>query len=475
MNIRIRLISLMVIPVAGICATSQTFSTSQIDNKTPNPMVISNRSSNALPLRITTGPSMTRALEIGQSGNTWLLGPLGIGNGVGTAPFEAVRIGSLAASGGRGLTITLDATSTATGLLVRDVGNSGSNDAGIVISSQSNGMGTGLRIGGPTGTGRPTLGTGIDVTGGTGIRYNALTAGNGVAIDIGGSTPPRRGMEITASGSQHIGLVARANTTGMGIIGVSQSSSYETLPFSERTGVRGHAATNSGIGADTIIGVMGTTQRGGSGSTQIVSIGVVGNAETLASGNAGTTLGIYGTATSAAAGVAVAIGGGFRTDTGQIALLTIGGDVILGGERPRLPPIFQMSTFREMPTRNRTYVHHLLSSGMSRFSGVALTPTPNIILPAAIPALVTIGAGSVIRLQADVNGSVVGGIRTDAADRLLTLVVTQGNVTLVSENPNVEAADRLRLKNGVALQLGADDMIQLWYDQEIQRWRCYSF
>ena len=418
---------------------------------------------------------MTRALEIGQSGNTWLLGPLSIGNGIGTAPLETVRIGSLAATGGRGLTITLDATSTSTGLLVRDVGNSGSNDAGIMITSQSNGLGTGVRIGGPTGTGRPTLGTGIDVTGGTGMRYNALTSGNGVAIDIGGTTPPRRGIEIIASGSQHIGLVSRANTTGMGIMGVSQSSSYETLPFAERIGVRGHAATNSGIGADTIIGVMGTTQRGGSGSTQIVSIGVVGSGETIASANAGTTLGIYGTATSAAAGVAVAIGGGFRTDTGQIALLTIGGDVILGGERPRLPPSFQMSTFRELPTRNRTYVHHLTSSGMSRLSGVALNPTANIVLPAAIPALVTIGSGSVIRLLADLNGGIVAGIRTDAADRLLTLVVTQGIVTLVNEHPDVQATDRLRLKNGAALQLVTDDMIQLWYDQEIQRWRCYSF
>lgn len=418
---------------------------------------------------------MTRALEIGLTGNTWLLGPLSVGIGIGTAPFEAMRIGNVAATGGRGLTITLDATSTSTGLLVRDIGNSGSNDAGIMISSQSNGMGTGLRIGGPTSAGRPTLGTGIDVTGGTGMRYNALASGNGVAIDIGGTTPPRRGIEIVASGSQHIGLVSRANTTGMGVLGVSQSSSYETLPFAERIGVRGHAATNSGISADTIIGVMGSTQRGGSGGTQTVSVGILGRGESTSSGNSGTTLGVFGTATSASAGVAVAIGGGFQTDSGQIALLAVGGDVILGGERPRLPPSFQMSTFREMPTRNRTYVHHLVSSGISRLAGVALTPAANIDLPAAVPALVTIGPGSVIRLQTDLNGSIIAGIRTDVADRLLTLVVTQGTVTLIHEHPNVDAIDRIRLKNGVAVQLTTDDMIQLWYDQEIQRWRCYSF
>ncbi len=418
---------------------------------------------------------MTRALEIGQTGNTWLLGPLSIGSGVGTAPFELMRIGNLAPTGGRGLTITLDATSTSTGLFVRDVGNSGINDAGIMISSQANGMGTGLRIGGPSIAGRPTLGTGIDVTGGTGMRYNALTAGSGVAIDIGGTTPPRRGIEIMASGPQHIGLVSRANTNGLGILGVSQSSSYESLPFAERVGVRGHAATNSGISADTIIGVMGSTQRGGSGGTQTVTIGIVGKGESAATGNSGTTLGVFGTATSASAGVAAAVGGGFQTDTGQIALLTIGGDVILGGERPRLPPSFQMSTFREMPTRNRTYVHHLVSSGMTRLAGVALSPAANVVLPSAIPALVTIGTGSVIRLQADINGGVIAGIRTDAADRVLTLVVAQGPVNVVHEHPNVDAADRLRLKNGGILQLNTDDMIQLWYDQEIQRWRCYSF
>ncbi|MFM8770683.1 MAG: hypothetical protein ACKOE4_01470 [Candidatus Kapaibacterium sp.] len=108
-------------------------------------------------------------------------------------------------------------------------------------------------------------------------------------------------------------------------------------------------------------------------------------------------------------------------------------------------------------------------------TGVALTAAANIMLPAAVPALITIVSGSVIRLQTDLNGSIIAGIRTDAADRLLTLVVTQGTVTLIHEHPNVDATDRIRLKNGVAMQLTTDDMIQLWYDQEIQRWRCYSF
>jgi len=454
---------------------AQMLSTSRIDNASPLPLVISNRSTNALPLRIVTGASQTRALEIGQSGNTWLLGPVSIGNGIGTAPLEQMRIGSIAGQGGRGLTITLDATTTSTGLLLRDVGATGTNDAGIVVSSQSNGTGTGLRVGGPTGSGRPTLGTGVDITGGTGIRYNALTAGSGVALDIGATTPPRRGIEVVASGSQHVGVIARANTNGMGILGVSQSSTYETLPIAERVGVRGHAATNSGIAADSITGVMGSVQRGGSGGTQTFSVGVFGKGENIASSNAGTTLGIYGTASASSAGVTVAIGGGFLTDTGQIALLCVGGDVILGGVKPLLPIPFQTSTFRDMITRNRTYAHHFMSSGLTRLTGLALNPTPNMLLPPGGPTLLTIAGGTVVKMVGDVNGSTISGIRSDAADRVLTLLVTQGRVELVHEHPAADAADRIRIKNAQTLTLDVDDMIELWYDQEIQRWRCYSF
>ncbi len=454
---------------------AQMLSTSRIDNASPLPLVISNRSTNSLPLRIMAGASQTRALEIGQSGNTWLLGPVSIGTGIGTAPQEQMRIGSIAAQGGRGLTITLDATTTSTGLLVRDVGATGTNDAGIILSSQSNGTGTGLRVGGPTGSGRPTLGTGIDITGGTGIRYNALTAGSGVALDIGATTPPRRGIEVVASGSQHVGVIARANTNGMGILGVSQSSTYETLPIAERIGVRGHAATNSGIAADSIIGVLGSVQRAGSGGTQTFSAGVFGRGENTATANAGTTIGVYGTASAASSGVTVAIGGGFLTDTGQVALLCVGGDVILGGMRPLLPVPFQTSTFRDMITRNRTYAHHFMSSGMTRLTGLALNPTPNMLLPPAGPTLLTIAAGTIVKLVGDVNGSTISGIRTDASDRVLTLLVTQGRVEIVHEHPAADAADRIRIKNGQTLMLEVDDMIEVWYDQEIQRWRCYSF
>lgn len=469
------LVHLATLGTVAQTAMAQALSTSRIENTSAYPLVIANRSTNALPLRIISGASNMSALEISANGSTWLRGPVSLGIGIGAATHELMRIGSIAPISGRGITISLDATSTSTGLLIRDVGPSGSNDAGLVLLSQSNGTGTGIRIGGPNGSGRPTLGTGLDITGGTGIRYNALSAGNGVALDIGGTTPPRRGIEIIASGPQHAGIIARANTNGIGILGVSQSSIYESVPLAERVGVRGHAATNSGLAADTIIGVMGSVTRGGSGSTQTTSIAMMGRAESIGTNHAGTAVGVNGMATSAAPGVAVAIGGVFTADTGQFALMALGGDVLLGGVGPGLPQLFHASTFRSSITRNRTYVHHLNASGLMRVTGLAISATPNMPLPPAIPTRITIAAASVIRLEGNALGSVISGIQTDVSDRVLTLIVISGQVDLVHEHPAADPPDRIRIKNAATLHLVEDDMIQLWYDQEIQRWRCYSF
>lgn len=461
--------------VSSTRSMAQIVRTSGIENSTPLPLVITNRSTNNLPLRVVSGPASVRSLEIGSSGYTWLLGPVSVGNGIGTAPLESMRIGAIAPQGGRGLTISLDATTSSTGLFVGDVGVTGSTDAGIVISSQSNGIGTGLRLGGPTSAGRPTLGTGIDITGGTGMRYNALTSGSGVAIDVGGTTPPRRGIEIVAAGPQHAGIIARAYSNGMGILGVSQSVVFDSLPLSERVGVRGHAASNSPLAADTITGVMGTTQRGGGGGSQTVSVGVLGRSISAATNNAGTAVGVLGTSITQAAGISVAVGGAFQTDTGQISLMAISGDVILGGEKPLLPHAFQISTYRDMITRNRTYVHHLHASGVTQLSAVAISPSPVIEVPPTGDVLITVPNATVIRLKGSATGSPIIGMRTNAGSRVITILVTQGVVQLVDEHPLAAPGDRLHFKNNVNLFLEEDDMIQLWYDQEIQRWRCYSF
>ncbi|MBU3700000.1 MAG: hypothetical protein FGM33_08340 [Candidatus Kapabacteria bacterium] len=470
-----RALPMMMIFIGSACGMAQIVQTSGLVNTTPLPLVITNRSSNGLPFRIISGTPGISAFEIGMSGHAWLLGPVAVGSGIGTAPLETMRIGSIAPQSGRGLTITLDATTSSTGLLVRDVGPTGSTDAGIVVTSQSNGVGTGLRLGGPAASGRPTLGTGIDITGGTGLRYNALTAGSGVAIDIGGTTPPRRGIEVVAGGPQHAGIVARAFSNGMGILGVSQSGAYESLPIVERVGVRGHAASNSVLASDTLVGVMGSVQRAGGGGSQTVSIAVQGKGESSATNNAGTTIGVHGIASTQAAGIAVAVGGAFQADTGQISLMAISGDVILGGEKPLLPPAFQVSTYRDMITRNRTYVHHLFASGTTRLSSLALPSWPTIDVPPTGDFKIIVPNAMIIRLKGHVNGSPVTGLRTDMPNRLVILVVTGGVIELVDEHPLADPTERMHFKDDVNLFLEQDDMIQLWYDEEIQRWRCYSF
>jgi len=155
--------------------------------------------------------------------------------------------------------------------------------------------------------------------------------------------------------------------------------------------------------------------------------------------------------------------------------MAISGDVILGGEKPLLPHAFQISTYRDMITRNRTYVHHLFSSGLSQISSMATAASAVIEVPPTGQALIIVPNAMVVRLKGSAAGSPIIGLRTDTGNRLLTLLVTEGVVQLIDEHPLAAPAERMHFKNDVNLFLQQDDMIQLWYDQEIQRWRCYSF
>lgn len=205
------------------------------------------------------------------------------------------------------------------------------------------------------------------------------------------------------------------------------------------------------------------------------SFGVTGRSESAATNNAGTAVGVYGSATSSSSGVSVAIGGAFHADTGQISLLATTGDVILGGEKSKLPVAFQTSTFRDAVTRNRTFVHHVFASGLTRVSSLAIPASPIITVPPTGDVLIVVPNAMVIRLEGDVAGSTVIGLRSDAAGRVLTILVTGGMIDLMDEHLAAEPEDRMHFKNDANLHLEQDDMIQLWYDQEIKRWRCYSF
>ena len=452
--------------------SAQGFSTSRLESSANMPLLIAQRAPAGQPIRFLAGDGGSiRALEIDAVGTTWIRGPLSIGSLVGANSNEQIRVGSVQPIGGRGIVVSLLGTSTSTGLLVRDVGVSGVDEAGIVVQSSANGMGTGIRIGGPIGMLRPVLSTGIDITGGTGIRYNALTSGSGTALEIGGTIAPRRGIEIVATGTSHIGLLALANTNGAGVIGISQSSSYTTVPATERIGVRGHAATNSPTISDTIVGTMGSSVRGGSGGTLTTSIGIVGQSTSTGSSHAGTSIGVLGRAIAQAPGRAVAIGGCFITDTTNLSLCALGGDIYLGSSDEERPPQLALSTFAEHDGRTRTYVYDLVASGIIGVSMFTMKgATSRVLGPGTVDDLPT-DLVSVLRVAADVNATTLSGCAGVMRDRTLIVVVTAGTLRLGHNHIGSKAENRFHLSGGNDLLVDADDALFLWYDEEIARWR----
>lgn len=455
--------------------SAQGFSTTRIESTADMPLLIAQRAPAGQPIRFLAGSNgSVRALEIDPAGGTWIRGPLSVGPLIGAAINERMRVGSIDAISGRGIVLSLLGTTTSTGLLVRDVGSSGSEDAGIVLQSVANGQGTGLRIGGPGSGDRPTLSTGIDITGGTGLRYNALTSGSGTAIDIGGTIPPRRGIEIVTSGPSHIGLLSIANTSGVGVIGISQSSSYTTTPSTERVGVRGHSATNSAVMADTIVGTMGSSIRGGAGGTLTTSIGTLGQSTSIANAHAGTAIGVLGRATAMAPGRAVAIGGCFITDTIDLSLVALGGDVYLGSTDAARPPQLALSTMATHDGQTRTHVYDLVSSGLVDLSVISIKDAVERVLgPGPTNDLVT-DQVTVLRIDADDNVSQLTGCSGEIRGRVLMIIVTGGVLHLLHENAGSQIEHRFRCVGGNDVVLEIDETVTLWYDEEIARWRIIS-
>ncbi|MCX6139952.1 MAG: hypothetical protein NTX15_03850 [Candidatus Kapabacteria bacterium] len=455
--------------------SAQGFSTTRIESTADMPLLIAQRAPAGQPIRFLAGSNgLVRALEIDATGGTWIRGPLSIGPLIGAAANERVRVGSIDAVSGKGMVLSLVGTTTSTGLLIRDVGLSGSEDAGMVIQSSSNGQGTGLRIGGPSNSTRPTLSTGIDITGGTGLRYNALTSGSGTAIDIGGTIPPRRGIEIVASGPLHIGLLSIANTSGAGVIGVSQSSSYTSVPPTERVGVRGHAATNSAVMSDTIIGTFGSSIRGGAGGTLTTSIGTLGQATSIASAHAGTAIGVLGRATALAPGRAIAIGGCFITDKTNLSLVALGGDVYLGSSDAARPPQLTASTMSGNDGQTKTHVFDLDASGFVSVSAFSIKGSVRRMLGPGTTNDLSTDLATVIRVDADVAASELTGCSGERRDRMLMILVTSGVLHILHENAGSQPEHRFHLNGGVDIVLETDETVMMWYDEEIARWRILS-
>jgi hypothetical protein len=357
-----------------------------------------------------------------------------------------------------------------TGLLIRDVGQSGTEHAGLVIQSITNGTGTGIRLGGPTNGPRPTLGTGIDITGGTGLRYNALAAGSGTAMEIGSTVPPRRGIEITVAGTDHVGILSIANSTGTGIIGTARSAAYGPPAPRAGTGVLGVASTNSTTSADTIVGVAGLAQRGGVGGTQTTSIGCLGRADAAGTAHAGTTIGVAGLATAVAPGRAAAIAGLFQASSGALALATFG-DVYLGSADDVRPLVVTASTANGLAGRNLVHMFDATVSGSLSARTVTLGSTPPIDLAQGLVNDLAIADRSVVRIAADAATSVLTGLAGERDGRLLVLIVTDGVAVLAHDHPASAPEHRFLVPGGLDRELTMNESVLLWYDAEVQRWR----
>lgn len=458
-----------------ICTTAsaQSLSATSLVNTSNAVMSIVNASERGMPIRLSTGPlGQIRSLEIDSQGGTWVRGPLSIGLAVGAQSTEQVRIGSLASTSGIGIMIAMAGTQQSTGISIRDIGTTGSDNAGLMLSSQGNGIGTGIRIGGHHGSGRAALQTGIDVVGGLGLRYNALNAGVGTGIEIGGTNPPRRGIDIVSSGTDHVGVLARANTNGIGIIGVSQSSNSEALNTRTRTGVMGYAASNSALSSDTLTGLFGNAVRAGSGGTQTLTLGQHGRATSRNTQHSGTSIGVLGDVVTSAEGIYTAVAGAFIGDTTSLSLVALGGDVVLGGSAESLPNRLPESVIGGASTRTLVHMYDSRSTGRTTMLRQCLPPLPQAINLAANQLVLNAANAGVLRVAAPVNGSQISGLTGDARDGdVMHILPLNGPIILIHNDQAIPENLRFLLPNQAPYELLAGMVHTLWYDGTEQRWR----
>lgn len=518
------LLMLMHCIVCGTCAQTLTASNVRAGE---GPLSLIASSAIAQPIRMYTGANGTLlSLEAGSMGDVSIPMRLGIGTGVGAAIMERLRVGSVDSTG---IVIDMIGTSASTGLLIDDVGLTGTDHAGIVIAAASNGYGTGLRIGGPAGGTIATLGTGVDITGGTGLRYNALTAGSGTAIEVGFTTPPLRGISVAVAGAGAVGGTFRTNTNGTAVVGLAQSAAYADPPHVAGVAVRGYAATNSNVATEEIIGVLGTVVRGGSGGTNTTSSGIVGRADGQATAHGGLVIGVLGAASTAGNGTTGSIGGFFSTPryAFNLSLAVKGGDVYLGSTDQDRPPGFPSSFINGLGSGNHTTtrMYDARISGALVMRGTG-TGTTRIVagrtgsldaiyaLPASMPLAGDVlmagaldgdtarlawksgtsflpvatlaalpqgaidpidpGNASVLRLTASPVGSFVSGFAGGYDGRVITLLVQAGSCVIVNDDPAAPAAQRI-LTGQAGLELIGPAATMLMYDAEMQRWRMLSY
>ncbi len=464
------LIAVALIP-CSVRLSAQGLSTNRVESTTNAPLVIAQRAPAGMPIRVLAGAGGSiRTLEIDGMGGTWMRGPLSIGHYTGAAPSELVRVASIPTTNGKGLVISLSGASTSSGLLISDIGLTGTENAGLVLSSVANGTGTGIRLGGGQGSMRPTLSTGIDITGGVGIRYNALISGSGTAIEIGGTQPPRRGMEIVAAGNEHVGIIAHANTEGTGIIGSSRSLAYPTVGPYLRVGVVGHSASNSTAATDTCTGLLGIGIRGGGAGSTTITMGVHGTADLRAGGSTGIGIGVLGRAIASEHSGTLTIGGLFRTTDRGLAIVA-DGDVYLGSADDVRPPGLNRTALALLSTHTTTHTFDLNVSGELSHRTARLLPAPDEDVIEVAGTVVQCTEYAARRIQGGLGARVTGLSPVNAGRIVLLCNVGQNEITLVHEELAVPNGQRLWLPDALNADIRPGACSWFWYDSSTQRWR----
>jgi hypothetical protein len=511
------LLALLLLDCLTCTAGAQSLATNRLVGLHDVPLSIANTSQIGQPLRLFTGPGgTTLGLEVSSVGDVTIPLRLGVGSGVGAASWERMRIGAIAPAGGIGLSIDLVGTDSSTGIRLQRLGASGSDHAGLSITSASNGLGTGIRIGGPSGSGRPTVGTGLDIHGGTGLRYNAINDGSATAIVIGATTPPRRGIEVTTSGTDHVGGMFRSNMLGTGLVGLSISGSYTDPVHAPRVGVRGVAATNSAVAADVMTGVLGQAMRGGLGGTNTTTIGMDAMAESIGANHSGLAIGLRAQARTGSDGSSAAIAVLADIDTSRgLAIAARSGDTYLGSDVYDMPSV---ETFSNGLRTNRSVTRMfdgrisgtlgLIGQGAFVFMrpyalgrvvmewparpaapGSVLTVASTradtvrlawrgggtgmyvVAMPFNIPITVNTDDQSIVRIMADPGGSVLAGLTPGTHGAQVTLMVVQGIVGVANEAFGAAEADRIMTPTLGLVMIIAPGYATFWYDGQDRRWR----
>lgn len=294
-----------------------------------------------------------------------------------------IKIGSFPASSSNknGLAIDMNNTSSSNAIDISNIG--ATSMQGIRINSTANGNGTGIRLGDVT-----TLGTGINIRGGTGIIYNALSAASGTGIIIGGTTAPNNGIDASTAGAG-TGGIFQASTAGAGVFGLSISGAYSRPALLPYTGLRGYTASNSNAASDVAYGVHGSSTRfSGSGGTGTLTYGIFGSStgNATSAGN-GLMVGSYGTASVTNVGTSGAIGGLFNAASGSTNLALAangGGDVYLGSSDADRPSNFTSGVLNlGTGNTNTTRMFNARISGTQTFVG-STSGTVGITAPATI-------------------------------------------------------------------------------------------